>query len=135
MDIKLRARLSAYSKVDSIGHLQTFIPDPTSAADGTVLGVDTGKYTLLSALNTGDIDNMFQESSVTVVGKDQIDELFADATEPQSVTKDEIDKLFQTVENPDSVTKEEIDDLFEKDTSQAEDIGTVSFTDIDKLFS
>ena len=153
MDIKLRARLSAYAKVDSIGHLQTFIPDPSTAKDGTVLGVDTGKYTLFPSLDNNDIDNMFQESNVTVVDKNQIDELFKEVEEPESVTKTEIDKLFDTKEEPEtvdktqidtlfseeekepeSVTKEEIDDLFEESQRPTEDVGTVSFADIDKLF-
>lgn len=153
MDIKLRARLSAYAKVDSIGHLQTFIPDPSTARDGTVLGVDTGKYTLFPSLDNNDIDNMFQDSNVTVVDKNQIDELFKEVEEPESVTKTEIDKLFETTDDPEvvdkdqidtlfpqdevepeSITKDEIDDLFEETQTPTEDVGTVSFADIDKLF-
>lgn len=153
MDIKLRARLSAYARVDSIGHLQTFIPDPSTAKDGTVLGVDTGKYTLFPSLDNNDIDNMFQESNVTVVDKNQIDELFKEAKQPEFVTKTEIDKLFETEDDsetvdktqidslfpekenePESVTKEEIDDLFGMSQKPDEDVGTVSFADIDKLF-
>lgn len=152
MDIKLRARLSAYAKVDSIGHLQTFIPDPSTAKDGTVLGVDTGKYTLFPSLNNTDIDNMFQEPNVTVVDKSQIDDLFKETTEPESVTKTEIDKLFEESEepeavdkteidslfkeeeDPESVTKEEIDNLFDETEKPTEDVETVSFADIDKLF-
>lgn len=107
MDIKLRARLSAYSKIESVSAASSIIPDPDVTAAGHVVGVnDNGKYTLFPKIETSDIDNLFQDASIT-----------------QDVTKEEIDSLFDKDNAPTvypttdmstmTVTKQEIDSLFE----------------------
>ena len=93
MNIKLNARLSAYSKVDSI--------------------------------QSG-------ECSVDTITNEQIDELFEDLDNPQSVKKDEIDTLFKTQEEPESVSKDEIDNLF---VDEDHTVTSVSYNEIDSLFN
>lgn len=116
MDIKIKARLSAYSKFDTSKGSGGFLPDPMSATDGTVLGVNEGKYTLFPKVNKEDVDGLF-------VGLD----------EPQSVTKDAIDGLFEDKDDTKPVTKTVIDTLFGADQYEAT-IGTVSYSAIDSLF-
>ena len=73
MEIKLRAKLSAYSKVNSAG-----VPIPDVADSGSVLGVnEAGQYAFFR--------NTKQED---------VDELFTDADLTTSVTKEDIHKLF-----------------------------------------
>lgn len=102
MDIKLRARLSAYTKIDSIENLNTSLPDPSLGNCGDVFGVGSnGEYTTYPSIRREDIDT-----------------LFASSTDAKPVEKDEIDTLFkQTIEPEDDV-----------------EVGSVSFSDIDKLF-
>ena len=107
MDIKLNARLSAYSKVDSLRPIQT-VTQPQ-------------------------IDSLFVEvTDPSAVTKSEIDTLFTNMSEPQSVTKSEIDTLFLTYKEPESVTKSEIDTMF--NSSETDVIKTVSFKEIDSLF-
>lgn len=110
MDIKLRARLSAYSKVDSISTgecAHEFITEP-------------------------DIDKLFEDlDTPQSVKKDEIDNLFTEQEEPKSVSKDEIDKLFGTTDEPESVSKEDIDDLF---VDGEDTVTSVSYSEIDSLF-
>lgn len=109
MDIKLRARLSAYSKVDSIN-----------------------KECEHEYVSEEQIDELFKDmTKPESVTKDEIDGLFTDIKEPESVSKDEIDTLFEKTTEPESVTKEEIDDLFE---DKEDSITSVSFKEIDSLF-
>ena len=107
MDIKLKARLSAYSKVDSLSCDHEYVTE-------------------------GQIDELFQNmdepSSVT---KTEIDNLFTEIDEPESVSKTEIDKLFKNVDEPESVTKDQIDDLF---VTQEQPVKSVSYKEIDSLF-
>lgn len=111
MDIKIRARLSAYSKVDSMPSIDDIKIDSVPEQD---------------------IDTLFKgEPTETTVTKDEIDELFKDLTKDESVTKDEIDTLFNTTEVEDTVDKEEIDTLF---TNEEEEPVSVTFAEIDSLF-
>lgn len=117
MDIKLRARLSAYSKIESINGLNSNTPVPDATAAGSVLGVNnSGNYTLFPTVSHAEIDNLFGN-----VGTDDI------------VTKDEIDTLFPEEEVKDEpVTKDQIDTLFPEEEPE---VSTVSFADIDSLFN
>ena len=141
MDIKIRAKLSAYSRISSVEGLKTNIPDPTVSEAGHVLGIgDTGKYTLFPSITTEDIDRLFQnEESDETVKKDEIDSLFSEegSDDVESVTKDDIDSLFNDTTTSESVTKGEINNLFESDpgVSSEETYGTVSFAEIDSLFN
>lgn len=117
MDIKLRARLSAYSKIESVSGLNNnTLPDPDTLTPGTVIGVSqSGTFVPVGSVTQEDVDTLF-----TDVSKD-----------PQVVTKEEIDSLFSDQgthpgqgggscnppcdhEYPETVTKEEIDSLFKK---------------------
>ena len=74
MDIKLRARLSAYSKVDSITSLQSYVPVPEATNAGNILGVgNAGEYTLIGTASPSDIDNIFTPVVDNTVTKDEID--------------------------------------------------------------
>lgn len=118
MDIKLRARLSAYSKIESINSLNSNTPVPDATAAGNVLGVsNTGNYTLFPMVKSEDIDSLFTNTDTeTIVSKEDIDSLFEkDNSEFESVTKDEIDSLFKESENTPvigTVSHEDIDSLF-----------------------
>lgn len=157
MDIKLRARLSAYSKIDSLEELQTTIPVPGEGDVHSVLGVGSnGKYTLFPKATTDDydatfgttesidhnrtathaeIDELFKsEEKPKSVDKSAIDQLFElTEDEPQSVDKTTIDMLFVNQEDPDAVDKSQIDTLFTS-TDSKPTIGTVSYAAIDSLF-
>jgi hypothetical protein len=132
MDIKLRARLSAYSKISSVEGLNTTLPQPSAEISGAVVGVgDDGQYTLFPTIKKENVDEMFVGlDSPVSVKKDEIDELFKEEDVPTSVTKGEIDKLFEPEEEDDTVSKSDIDELFDEKSS----IGTVSFSEIDLLF-
>lgn len=152
MDIKLRARLSAYSKIESLEGLQNNIPVPDTGDYGSVLGVgDTGKYTLFPRISQEDmdsqlgtigapdtvtkdsIDNLFvTQEEPTAIDKATIDTLFGKEEEPEAVDKSTIDTLFTSTDEPDAVDKEEIDTLFKKEPTET--IGTVSYAEIDSLF-
>lgn len=108
MNIKLRARLSAYSKINSVS-------------------------TLVPVVNEDDIDTLFKDVPAdTVVDKDDIDSLFKNEPTSEPVTKEEIDSLFGEQDTTSSVTKDEIDGLFSK--TEASTVGVVSHADIDSLF-
>ena len=103
MDIRLRARLSAYSKVDSISS-SCNVPVPDVVDSGSVLGVnEEGQYTFFKNTKHEDVDELFTDTDLTTfVTKEEINSLFenvvADPTVPQEsdqlVTKEDIDKLF-----------------------------------------
>lgn len=115
MDIKLRARLSAYSKVDSITSLQSYVPVPEATNAGNILGVgNAGEYTLIGTASPSDIDNIFTPVVDNTVTKDEIDALF-----PETIT-----------ETDSTVNKEQIDSLFD----DSDDSSTVSYAQIDSLF-
>lgn len=92
MDIKLHARLSAYSKVDAISN-----------------GECSHEY-----VTEEQIDDLFEDMQEPIsVTKSEIDTLFEEVDEPKSVSKKEIDKLFTAPEQPvKSVSYSEIDSLF-----------------------
>lgn len=97
-DIKLRARLSAYSKIESIQGLNQSLPDPDVIGPGSSVVVSPeGNYV-----------------PMTPVTDSQIDQLFQDVNDPSAVTKDEIDTLFPAEESSkETVTFADIDSLFE----------------------
>lgn len=111
MDIKLRARLSAYSKVDSFASSS------------------------IASVPEQDIDTLFVNEPVDgTVTKDEIDKLFV--SEPEefgTVTKDTIDTLFKTEEKTTTVEKDHIDTLFVPEAEE-EPTESVSFAEIDSLF-
>ena len=111
MDIKIKARLSAYSKVDSF------------AASSIV------------SVPEQDIDTLFNKEPVDgTVTKDEIDTLFV--TEPDkygTVNKNTIDTLFKEEEQTTTVEKDNIDTLFVPEDEEPTE--TVSFVEIDSLFS
>lgn len=116
MDIKLRARLSAYSKVESIQSGVTK-PDPELAHSGKVLGIsNSGDYTLFGSVDKQRINSLFADSTpnITTITKDEIDKLFPGERQAVSAGKDRIDTLF-TKQNPSAgviVSHEAIDSLF-----------------------
>ena len=110
MDIKLKARLSAYSKVDSINHECS-----------------------IDSVTEPQIDELFKDMDMPQsVTKSEIDNLFVGEDKPESVSKSAIDSLFGETDEPESVTKDSIDTLFE---NTDDTIATVSFKEIDSLFS
>lgn len=117
MDIKLRARLSAYSKIESISGLNSNTPVPDATSVGSVLGVNnSGMYTLFPTVKQEDIDG-----------------LFTDVIPDEIVSKEDIDTLFEEETVTDEpVSKEQIDTLFEEEEPV---VSTVSFADIDSLFN
>lgn len=131
MDIKIRARLSAYSKISSIEQLNTELPLVTPDDAGAVLGVSgDGKYTLYSKIKQEHIDEMFLGSDVTqTVEKEEIDTLFEDK-DITSVSKSDIDRLFDG-SDVDNNTGNDTNGSTENNGNQ---IGVVSFADIDSLF-
>lgn len=87
MDIKLTARLSAYSKIDSLNS----ISNPTVTPEVIDTLFPQNGYS--ASVTKKDIDNLFiEEESDKVVDKEQIDELFDETTRKVSYT--EIDTLF-----------------------------------------
>lgn len=133
MDIKLRARLSAYSKISSIEGVNQTLPLVGADDVGAVLGVgNDGNYTLLKSVSNDSVDEMFTYSTYpTPVEKPDIDKLFEEKDKPSSVTKDEIDTLFGDKDTTSAVGKEDIDSLFQLPQVRR---GVVSMSDIDSLF-
>lgn len=117
MEMKIRARLSAYSKVDSMSGLG--VPAATEENAGAVLAVDaTGNYSLVSSVSSSQVDDLFNE------------EVF-----PEIVDKDTIDSLFETViEDDRPISKDEIDNLFGEVDNSGNSVGTVTHSAIDSLF-
>ena len=111
MDIKLRARLSAYSKVEAVRATIDDIP----------------------TIKNSDIDGLFPGQVETAVSKGKIDTLFAEEKKPIAVDKATIDTLFDNTGTTHSaVDKSAIDTLFENDNDAT--IGRVSYAAIDSLF-
>ena len=98
MDIKLRARLSAYSKIESISGLNSNTPVPDATAAGSVLGVNkTGNYTLFPTVTESEIDSLFMDIIPDeIVTKEEIDTLFTEEEKPEvsTVSFADIDSLF-----------------------------------------
>ena len=75
MDIKLRARLSAYSKLESASGVA--LPDPTSGSDGSVVGVEQNQFMLFETIDRSQIDSLFTDiGQSTIVTKPEIDTIF-----------------------------------------------------------
>lgn len=104
MDIKLRARLSAYGKLSLTTPEggNNDLPFPSIDDAGSVVGVgSTGSYTLFNRVTESEIDSLFNKKpdEPNVVTKDDIDTLFEDTPEEsptpyQRVTEKDIDTLF-----------------------------------------
>ena len=88
MNIKLKARLSAYSKVDAI-------------------------YASVPRISREDIDKLFDGTSSTVT-KDDIDTLFETDFNESVISRDQIDTLFEnsSAEKITRVSFDAIDSLF-----------------------
>lgn len=115
MNIKIRARLAAYSKIDS--NISSNLPSPGTNSVGAVLGVgENGNYEL------------FQN-----VREPNIDTLFTDTNEPTLVTKDTIDTLFDVGDIDVAVQKDKIDTLFTNEDGDT--ISSVTYSAIDTLFN
>ena len=111
MAIKLKARLSAYSKVATGA-----APNPGLAVDGAVVGVNQGKYTFFEPASEEKIDKLFggdESLNIGTVTKEQIDKLFWDKPNKnlKPVTSETIDTLFEN-EIPNVVSHSAIDSLF-----------------------
>ena len=117
MEMKIRARLSAYSKVDSMSGLG--VPTATEGDAGSILAVDAnGNYSLVSSVSSGQVDNLFSEEIL-----------------PEIIDKDTIDSLFEPVIDGDRpIDKSEIDDLFGDSNDTHGGVGTVTHSAIDSLF-
>ena len=114
MDIKIRARLSAYSKIDS--NISSNLPSPGTGSVGAIVGVGSdGTYTLFHNVDESNVDT-----------------LFTTTTQPSLVTKDTIDTLFVVEDKEPSVPKDQIDTLFTNE--EGDTISSVSFSAIDTLF-
>ena len=75
MNIKLHARLSAYSKISSV---KDILPTPTAQDDKSILGVRDGKYVLFKDTTPEQIDTLFEDTPNTnnVSDYNPIDDLF-----------------------------------------------------------
>ncbi len=110
MDIKLRARLSAYSKIESVPQSgsEGGLPDTNLIPPGTVVGVgENGTFIPVPSITKEDVDTLFtdvDDEENNVVTKEEIDSLF-DPKEDESVENN-------TTNDPRAVTREEIDSLF-----------------------
>lgn len=87
-EIKLRARLSAYSKIESLQELNETLPDPDTLTPGSGIVVSPeGDYVPMTAVTNEEIDSLF---SGDITGDDGIEEEL-----PEAVTFEEIDSLFK----------------------------------------
>ena len=74
MKIKLKARLSAYSKVRSI---ESMMPSPTLEDAGKLLGVsESGEYVLISDVANNKISELFEDVTTSSHKNSLIDDLF-----------------------------------------------------------
>ena len=91
MNIKLRARLTAYSKIETTTDTEPSIPDDTPESSGGIQGVNSsGDYTIYPSVTRDDIDSLFNYSDTDV------DTLFLDDSEldASTINRKEIDSLF-----------------------------------------
>ena len=98
MDIRLRAKLSAYSKADlDINSSSESFPSIDSSNAGDIVGVNNlGDYTLFNSVENSMIDELFLDNTEAIsVNKDKIDTLFEDDADIATVSKDAIDSLFK----------------------------------------
>jgi hypothetical protein len=119
MNIKLRARLSAYSKIDSLASVASYIPEPELTEAGHIVTVGSaGEYKLMSSTSPTDIDTLFEYTGDKIVSKDDIDKLFPVSSSTNKVDKEQIDSLFGDGKKPPQQTSS----------------NTVSYAQIDSLF-
>ena len=109
MDIKLRARLSAYSKIESVPQSGggSGLPDTSLIPPGTIVGVGENGFIPVPSITKEDVDTLFtnvNEDTNNVVTKEEIDSLF----DPKDNESTETSKQ----QDPRAITKEEIDSLF-----------------------
>lgn len=91
MDIKLRARLTAYSKIETATDIHPSIPDAAPENSGSVLGVNpSGNYTFFPSVTREDIDSLFSFSDT------DFDPPFPDdsPSDVSRISREEIDSLF-----------------------------------------
>lgn len=114
MNIKLRARLSAYSKLST--ESSSSLPNVEDFEGDGVVTVTNKKYAVqpVERITETEIDGMFGDTETTV-SKEQIDSLF----------------ITESSDSYGTVSKDEIDTLFDDN----DEVGTVSFADIDSLFN
>lgn len=106
MNIKLNARLCAYSKTSSLPN----IPSPSEDNAGDVLGVgDSGSYEFFEKISQNKIDSLFNDPS------------FPEDCDYDTITNEQIDNLFNgnpippqpdTDCNENTITHAQIDSLF-----------------------
>ena len=72
MNIKLHARLTAYSRVNPNNGL----PNPSDAEDRSILGVHDGKYVFFNDVDKTQIDSLFDNSNTEGQKSNMIDDLF-----------------------------------------------------------
>lgn len=85
-EIKLRARLSAYSKIESLQELNETLPDPDSLPAGSGIVVSPeGDYVPMTAVTTDEIDALFNANNEEDPEEEEL---------PEAVTFAEIDSLF-----------------------------------------
>ena len=124
MNIKLRARLSAYTKVESMQTV-TDVNVPLEAIES--LFAD-GRHPDIDLVTPGEIDSLFPIDKDVIVTNSQIDSLFGG--DDFTVSNSDIDTLFE--DNIIHVTPGEIDTLFTPNDDQP---SIVSFAAIDSLFN
>ena len=93
MDIKLRARLSAFSRADAI---------PATIND-------------IPTISDVEIDSLFENQTERTITKGEIDTLFLNETKVSAVDKSAIDTLFRDGEKIGIVSFASIDSLFKKE--------------------
>lgn len=79
MEIKLRAKLTAYSRaaISSGEGSGGLLPTPTPEDEGAVLGVENSQYNLFPSATEKDIDELFKDILTDdVVTSSDIDALF-----------------------------------------------------------
>lgn len=86
-EIKLRARLSAYSKIESLQELNETLPDPDTLIPGSGIVVSPeGDYVPMTAVTNEEIDSLFNGNNEEDSEEEEL---------PEAVTFAEIDSLFK----------------------------------------
>lgn len=87
--LKLRARLSAYSKIESLQELNETLPDPDTLTQGSGIVVSPdGDFVEMKAVTNSEIDTLFGDGHIPDVPEEE------DGA-PEAVTFAEIDSLFK----------------------------------------
>lgn len=87
--LKLRARLSAYSKIESLQELNETLPDPDTLTPGSGIVVSPdGDFIPMNAVTSSEIDTLFNDGHVPDVPDEE-------GGAPEAITFAEIDSLFR----------------------------------------